>query len=74
MEAAPINEEQTEEVLSWIDAIPFSRSAKNIHRDFSDGVLIAEIVKYHFPNMVQLHNYQPANSSSAKYVNWKTLN
>ena len=24
--------------------------------------------------MVQLHNYQPANSSSAKYVNWKTLN
>ena len=24
--------------------------------------------------MIQLHNYQPANSSSAKYVNWKTLN
>lgn len=41
MEVAPINEEQTEEVLEWIDAIPFSRSAKNINRDFSDGVLVA---------------------------------
>jgi hypothetical protein len=52
----------------------FSRSPKNLSRDFSDGVLMAEIMRHQYPNLVQLHNYQPANSSAAKYINWKTLN
>jgi hypothetical protein len=35
---------------------------------------MAEVMRNQFPSLVQLHNYQPANSSSAKYINWKTLN
>lgn len=35
---------------------------------------MAEIMRHQYPNLVQLHNYQPANSSAAKYINWKTLN
>ena len=52
----------------------FSRSPKNLARDFSDGVLMAEVMKHQISQLVHLHNYQPANSSSAKYINWKTLN
>ena len=74
MEAPPVSEEQLEEVLEWIDGMTFSRATRNLGRDFSDGVLMAEVLKHEFPNLVQLHNYQPANSSAAKYVNWKTLN
>ena len=74
MEAPPVSEEQLEEVLEWIDSMTFSRATRNLGRDFSDGVLMAEVLKHQFPNLVHLHNYQPANSSAAKYVNWKTLN
>ena len=31
-------------------------------------------MRHQFPQLVHLHNYQPASSSAAKYVNWKTLN
>lgn len=41
MEAPPINEEQANEVFSWVNGIPFSRSVKNLNRDFCDGVLVA---------------------------------
>lgn len=37
-------------------------SQRNIARDFSDGVLCAEVVRHYFPNLVELHNYSPANS------------
>lgn len=74
MEVPPIGEEETERVFDWLTTISFSRSPKNIARDFSDGVLMAEIMKTHFPHFVQLHNYQPSNSSASKYINWKTLN
>ena len=29
----------------WIDQIPLSRPKRTLHRDFADGVLIAEIVQ-----------------------------
>lgn len=51
-----------------------SRPPKNLTRDFSDGVLLAEIMRHSFPQYVQLHNYQPVNASAGKYMNWKTLN
>ncbi|XP_054290061.1 sperm flagellar protein 1-like isoform X2 [Macrosteles quadrilineatus] len=38
------------------------------------AVLMAELCKYHFPKVVDLHNYPPANSHAAKVINWQTLN
>ena len=61
-------------MLNWIDSYALSKPKKNLARDFSDGILLAEIMRYYFPHWIQLHNYTTANSSSSKYINWKTLN
>jgi hypothetical protein len=38
------------------------------------AVLMAEIVHYFFPRLVELHNYSPAHNSVQKMYNWTTLN
>ena len=63
-----------QELYSWIDTIPLTRPKKNISRDFSDGVLAAEVVSHFTPRLVELHNYSPASSSTQKITNWQTLN
>lgn len=69
-----LNDEQLRALYSWIDQIPLSRPKKNIARDFSDGVLLAEVVAAYFPTLVELHNYAPANSLKQKHYNFETLN
>eukprot|EP00058_Branchiostoma_floridae_P018167 XP_002603656.1 hypothetical protein BRAFLDRAFT_235581 [Branchiostoma floridae] len=72
--AGELDEESLQELYSWIDEIPLSRPKKNITRDFSDGVMAAEIIRHFQPRMVDLHNYSPANSTQQKLSNWGTLN
>ncbi|XP_053548866.1 sperm flagellar protein 1-like [Bombina bombina] len=74
MDAQQLNEEQLQELYAWIDQVPLSRPKKNITRDFSDGVLVAEVVKHYIPKIVEIHNYIPANSTQQKISNWGTLN
>ena len=74
MDAPPLTEEELTEVYNWVDQVPLSRPKKNILRDFSDGVFVAEIMKMYYPEMVQLHNYPAVSAQNAKYSNWKTLN
>ncbi|XP_039189830.1 sperm flagellar protein 1 isoform X2 [Crotalus tigris] len=69
-----LDEESLNELYTWVDAIPLSRPKRNITRDFSDGVLVAEVVKFYFPKMVEMHNYAPANSTQQKLSNWGHLN
>lgn len=69
-----LNDEALDDLYAWIDAIPLSRPKKNIARDFSDGVLVAEIVAHFLPKMVDIHNYFSANSAGQKKINWNTLN
>lgn len=69
-----ISEEDMQVLYQWIDDIPLSRPKRSISRDFSDGVLTAELVNYYFPKLVDLHNYSAANSVAQKQYNWKTLN
>jgi len=38
------------------------------------GKLVAEIIGYYFPELVDLHNYSSANSLEHKKSNWGTLN
>jgi len=61
-------------IYEWVDNIPLSKPKKNISRDFSDAVLLAEIVKYHIPRLVDIHNYPVSNSTTQKLYNWNTLN
>ena len=37
-------------------------------------MLTAEIVHHYFPQLVALHNYSPANSTTQKIENWRALN
>ena len=43
-------------------------------RDFSDAVLMAEIIAHFNPKAVELHNYIATGSISQKLNNWKILN
>ena len=69
----PFDEEELQLLYSWVDEIPLSRPKKNIARDFSDGVMMAEVVKHFFPKLVDLHNYSSTSSSKQKIYNWNTL-
>ena len=70
----PLSDEDLHELYLWVDDIPLSRPKRNIARDFSDGVCVAETVKYYFPKLVELHNYTAAHSIQQKIANWNTLN
>lgn len=72
--AGELSDEQFRAIYAWIDAIPLSRPKKNIARDFSDGVMLAEVIAAYFPQMVELHNYAPASSLKQKVYNFDTLN
>ncbi|XP_027863021.1 sperm flagellar protein 1-like isoform X1 [Xiphophorus couchianus] len=69
-----LSEKEERDTLTWIDKIPFSRSIKNISRDFSDGVKVAEIVEHYFPRIVDIHNYITSCNTQQKRNNWNLLN
>lgn len=66
--------EEVHEISVWVDSLPLSRQRRNMARDFSDGVLVAEIVHHFHPSLVELHNYQVTSSPGVKVRNWETLN
>ncbi|AAZ10904.1 Spef1 [Trypanosoma equiperdum] len=72
--SVPLTEEDLHDLYVWVDEIPISRPKRNITRDFSDGCCVAEVMKFFFPKLVELHNYVPAMSQSKKIENWNTLN
>lgn len=69
-----MNEQQLAEVYEMVDSIPFSRQKKNIGRDFSDALMMAELIHNYYPKRVELHNYPSTNTVSKKIQNWNTLN
>lgn len=69
-----LTEEDLQLIYNWVDEIPLSRPKRSIARDFSDGVLVAEIIKHFIPKIVDMHNYSAAHSVSQKTYNWNTLN
>ncbi|XP_047207960.1 sperm flagellar protein 1 isoform X2 [Girardinichthys multiradiatus] len=69
-----LSKEEKQDLLAWVDKVPFSRPKRNITRDFSDGVMIAEIIKHFFPKIVDLHNYSASCKTQQKLSNWRFLN
>jgi len=69
-----LNERELQELLLWVDQIPISREKRNLVRDLSDGVPIAEIVRHFIPRLVEMHQYTPSNGTPAKEKNWFHLN
>lgn len=74
MESPKLNPYELEAILKWIDSFSLSRTSKKLCRDFSDAVLLAEILKFEFPKLVDIHNYVACNSIRGKMRNWSTLN
>lgn len=71
------NEQEENELMyiyEWVDSIELSRPKKNIARDFSDAVLLAEIIKSYLPRLVDLHNYPSCSNTKHKESNWNVLN
>ncbi|XP_025094484.1 sperm flagellar protein 1-like [Pomacea canaliculata] len=69
-----LGEQELEELYTWVDSIPLSRPKRNITRDFSDGVMVAEVVSHFLPKLIEIHNYSPANATPQKMQNWFLLN
>lgn len=67
-------ESDLQSLYLWVDEVPLSRPKKNIARDFSDGVLMAEILYHYYPKLVELHNFGSTNTTEQKRYNWETLN
>lgn len=68
-----MDEVELQSLYQWVDEVPFSRPKRNIARDFSDGVLMAELAHHYFPKLVELHNYSGSQSVAQKVYNWNTL-
>lgn len=74
MRAPKVDEDEEHIVYNWVDEQELSRPKRNIHRDFSDAVLVAEIIHNYFPKSVELHNYSAMHSKTDKFNNWVMLN
>ena len=68
------DDDELDEIYQWVDGFRLSREKKNISRDFSDGLLIGEIVKSVDPNIVDLKQLVETLNSPTKKGNWETLN
>ncbi|CAF0778158.1 unnamed protein product [Didymodactylos carnosus] len=69
-----LDDQLLQDLYAWLDQIPLSRPKKRIEKDFADGVMVAELIKYYFPSWVDLHNYAAASSTQQKLINWGLLN
>jgi hypothetical protein len=65
---------ETIKIYEWVDSFQLTKAKKNIARDFSDGLLLAEMIKKYAPKLVDLHNYPECSSKKQKLNNWDTLN
>jgi hypothetical protein len=74
MENNPLDDVTLQDLLTWIDLVPLSRPKRDLKRDFSDGVLVAEVIKFYVPSIVEIHNYTAALAVNKKLSNWSTLN
>jgi hypothetical protein len=55
-----IDKDETEGLIKWLDNIPLSRHTGKFARDISDAGIMVELLKYCYPQYVDLHNYSPA--------------
>ena len=61
-------------MYSWVDGFRLSREKKNIARDFSDGILVGQIVKIVDSSLIDVRQLVETLNTSTKKGNWETLN
>jgi hypothetical protein len=56
------------------NAPPLVHSVNNEYFSIFYSVLVAELIRFFIPRMVELHNYSPGSSTRVKEHNWYYLN
>ncbi|KAI8115674.1 Sperm flagellar protein 1 [Lucilia cuprina] len=64
--------EELNELKSWLQELQVTY--KNLNRDFSDALPVANLLKTFYPKLIDLHNYPPRNNTQLKLNNWETFN
>ncbi|XP_065361112.1 sperm flagellar protein 1 [Calliphora vicina] len=67
-----LTSEEFNELKSWLKDQQVTY--KNLNRDFSDALPVANLLKSFYPKLIDLHNYPPRNSTQLKLNNWETFN
>jgi len=62
-----------DELHKWIADLHISKPVKCMPRDFSDAVLLAEIIAHFLPRYLSLSSFAHVNSVALKRYNWETL-
>jgi hypothetical protein len=57
-----------------LDRVPLSKPRNNVEKDFADGILAAEIVRFYYPDIVDFRMLRPALSVSERSEQWKLIN
>ncbi|XP_055845014.1 sperm flagellar protein 1 [Episyrphus balteatus] len=71
-----LTENQLQELQNWLNKFSLNKIfvANKLHRDLSDGVIVAMMLKEMYPKLIDLHNYSSSSSVQLKRTNWETLN
>ena len=59
--------------LKWLLGLDLSAPVRSLRRDFSSGLLCAEILSRYFPGEVSLHSYSSVTSAERKSTQWGML-
>ncbi|XP_036339873.1 sperm flagellar protein 1-like [Rhagoletis pomonella] len=67
-----LTDEELSELKNWL--ADHQINPNKLHREFSDAVAFANLLKKLYPKLIDLHNYPPRNNTQLKLNNWETLN
>ena len=62
------------DIFAWLDTIPLPRPVTTLEMDFTDGLVIAEIIAYFFPEYVDFNKFHTARNMTQRIKNWRVLN
>ncbi|KAL5460490.1 hypothetical protein EMCRGX_G033941 [Ephydatia muelleri] len=61
------------EVIKWLQSLDLSFPIRNIRRDFSNGYLLAEILRCYYPQELPAHSFSNGTSIQTRLGNWQQI-
>ncbi|ALC49844.1 CG12395, partial [Drosophila busckii] len=72
LEFKRLSNDERAEVHKWLNSCNINRV--RLHREFSDVLPVAELMKQDYPRLIDLNNFPKRNSVQHKLTNWDTFN